>query len=44
VRLGARIVERRLTPRMFSDDLAAVVRDCDLAWALLGNGRECTTN
>jgi N-acetylneuraminate synthase len=41
---GARIVEKRLNPRMFSTDLAAVVRDCDLAWALLGNVDEWTTN
>jgi sialic acid synthase SpsE len=41
---GARIVEKRLSPRMFADDLAAVVRDCDLAWALLGNVDEWTTN
>ena len=41
---GARIVEKRLSPRMFSADLAAVVRDCDLAWALLGNVDEWTTN
>lgn len=35
--LGARIVETRLTPRRITAQLAAVVRDCDLAWALLGN-------
>jgi hypothetical protein len=29
---------------MFADDLATVVRDCDLAWALLGNVDEWTTN
>lgn len=34
---GARIVETRLTPRRITTELAAVVRACDLAWALLGN-------
>jgi N-acetylneuraminate synthase len=34
---GARIVETRLAPRRIKADLAAVVRDCDLAWARLGN-------
>ncbi|MBA3455885.1 MAG: N-acetylneuraminate synthase family protein [Deltaproteobacteria bacterium] len=34
---GARIVETRLTPRRITSELAAVVRDCDLAWAMLGN-------
>lgn len=34
---GARIVETRLTPRRITKELSAVVRDCDLAWARLGN-------
>lgn len=34
---GARIVETRLTPRRITAELAAVVRDCDIAWAMLGN-------
>lgn len=41
--LGARIVEKRLSPRMLSD-LAEVVRDCELAWAMLGDPCEWTTN
>jgi sialic acid synthase SpsE len=34
---GARIVETRLAPRRIKAELSAVVRDCELAWALLGN-------
>jgi sialic acid synthase SpsE len=42
---GARIVEKRVAPRRISADLADVVRDCEVAWALLGNtGDRWTTN
>lgn len=41
---GARIIEKRLAPRLFSTELPKVVRDCELAWAMLGNVREWTTN
>ena len=37
---GVRIVERRLTPRSNKTELQAVVRDCELAWALLGDPAE----
>lgn len=37
---GARILERRLAPRQIKADLAALVRDCDRAWASIGN-RAC---
>ena len=36
---GARIVERRLAPRSNQAELQAVVRDCELAWASLGQTR-----
>ncbi len=41
---GARIVEKRLTPRMIATELPGVVRDCELAWAMLGNSRDWHTN
>jgi len=34
---GARIVETRVNPRRIRTEVAAVVRDCELAWAMLGN-------
>ncbi|CAN5917292.1 pseudaminic acid synthase [soil metagenome] len=42
--LGARIVEKRLSPRLLATELATVVRDCELAWAMLGNPVEWSTN
>ena len=41
---GARIVERRLAPRAIKAELSALVRDCDLAWALLGNADQPWTH
>lgn len=42
---GARIIEKRISLRALSSDLAAVVRDCEHAWALLGHAdHRWTTN
>ena len=43
IRAGARIIEKRLTPTTLSD-LPGVVRECELAWAMLGHPYEWTTN
>jgi N-acetylneuraminate synthase len=46
---GANIVEKRFTmrtetPKLCPVELSAVVRDCDEAWASLGDDRKWTTN
>jgi sialic acid synthase SpsE len=46
---GASIVEKRFTmrtetPKLCPVELSAVVRDCDEAWASLGDDRKWTTN
>lgn len=43
IHAGARIIEKRLTPKMLGD-LPGMVRECELAWALLGHSYEWTTN
>jgi sialic acid synthase SpsE len=43
IHAGARIIEKRLTPKMLVD-LPRMVRECELAWALLGHPYEWTTN
>lgn len=43
IHAGARIIEKRLTPKMLGD-LPGMVRECELAWALLGHPYEWTTN
>ena len=43
IQAGARIIEKRLTPTKLGD-LAGMVRECELAWSLLGHPYEWTTN
>ena len=43
IHAGARIIEKRLTPTKLGD-LAGMVRECELAWSLLGHSYEWTTN
>ncbi|MBL9016435.1 MAG: N-acetylneuraminate synthase family protein [Myxococcales bacterium] len=40
---GARIIEKRLTPKLLGD-LPGMVRECQLAWSLLGHPYEWTTS
>jgi len=43
IHAGARIIEKRLTPTKLGE-LPGMVRECEMAWALLGHPYEWTTN
>ena len=43
IHAGARIIEKRLSPKLLGD-LPGMVRECQLAWAMLNHRYEWTTN